>query len=91
MPDEELHIQMPGEQHGLELCLARRMDSGQLDVQLIGAPAFIRQFALRMLRGPMDAEFAGQRIRLIRFTVFNQADRTRLVFVADYAEDARPP
>jgi hypothetical protein len=66
------------------MCLARRIDERHLDVQLIGAPTYIRQVAIRMLRGPIEAEFEGQTLRLVRFTVFNQADRTRLVFIAEH-------
>lgn len=84
LPDQELHLQTPGGVHGLEMCLARRIDECHLDVQLVGAPAYIRQVAMRMLRGPIEAEFEGRALRLTRFTVFNQADRTRLVFIAEH-------
>ena len=67
---------------GLTLCRAAVLDSRHLAVELEGSQALIRQAALHMLRGPMNAEYRGMRLVLTHFTVFNQGKRHCLIFRA---------
>lgn len=68
----------------LASCSASVIDSQHLAVEVAGTPAVMHQLAMQMVQGGMTVEFRGIRLVLTHFTVFNQGDRSRLVFTATH-------
>lgn len=65
---------------------AQRTADDVLSVDIRGPQAVIRRIAARMMIGQLYAVLGTTPIKLLRFTVMNQASSDRLVFFAKFRE-----
>jgi hypothetical protein len=82
--DETLRVAAFSKVPGIRSCNAHRLDEYSLAVRVIGAPAGIRTIAQLMLTERLVAVYAGQWLKFVHFTVFNQGDRSSIFFIASH-------
>jgi hypothetical protein len=61
-------------------------EPGAMEVHVFGSQNCVHAISTMMVHGPIDGEILGRAIRMRRFIVLNQGDRSRIVMTVRYAE-----